>query len=120
MADITTSAFAGFTAGPGREPVDRTELARILVRGAADLHRSGELVLDDRRRRPLYFDGRFLTARDLINDQQYFLARQNDLGRAGGSGVVRGLMVAPSDGSATSIVIQAGHGVTPNGELVML
>ncbi len=74
-------------------------------------------IKDDRRRRPLYFDGRFLAARDLTREQDYFLARQADLGRAGGFGVVAGLVASEQDGR---IVISAGHGVTPSGEMVVL
>lgn len=76
-----------------------------------------DLLREDRRRRPLYFDGRFLAARDLTREQDYFLARQADLGRAGGFGVVTGL-VAARDG--TRVRLEAGHGVTPSGELVVL
>lgn len=72
---------------------------------------------DERRRRPLYFDGRFLAARDLTREQDYFLARQADLGRAGGAGVVTGLVAKESDGR---IVISPGHGITPSGEMVAL
>jgi hypothetical protein len=82
------------------------------------LRASGALIVDERRRRPLYFDGRFLTARDLTREQQYFLARQADLGRAGGTGVVNGLMVTSSNG--TSLTIEPGHGVTIGGETVIL
>ncbi len=82
------------------------------------LRASGALVVDERRRRPLYFDGRFLTARDLTREQQYFLARQADLGRAGGTGVVHGLMVYSNNG--TSLTIDPGHGVTIGGETVIL
>lgn len=77
------------------------------------------LVVDHRRRRPLYFDGRFLAARDLVRDQNYFLTRQSDLGRAGGFGVVDGLYV-DRGGTPSSLVVTAGHGVTPAGELVVV
>lgn len=91
---------------------DRTELER--------LQRTGVLVTDDRRRRPRYFDGRFLAARDLTREQQYFLSRQADLARAGGSGVAHGLYVQVTDATGSAIVIQPGHGVTASGELVVL
>jgi hypothetical protein len=90
---------------------------------------SGALVLDSRRRRPLYFDGRFLAARDLAREQDYFLQRQADLGRTAGFGVVHGLQVrmkAITDASGhvsadnATLTIGAGQGVTPSGELVML
>lgn len=99
------------TRGPAREKVDSKE--------ASALRKAGTLVTDDRRRRPLYFDGRFLAARDLIREQSYFLARQSDLGRAGGAGVVNGLLVMAGD-TASSIRVKAGHGVTPLGEIVVL
>lgn len=83
------------------------------------LRTNGVLVQDPRRERPRYFDGRFLAARDLIRDQQYFLTREADLGRAAGSGVVHGLGVTQG-GTEQALVIGAGQGVTPAGELVLL
>ena len=80
---------------------------------------TGGLVVDERRVRPRYFDGRFLAARDLTREQDYFLARQADLGMVGGVGVVHGLDVAR--GSAfNTVAISKGHGVTDTGEMVML
>ena len=117
------------TAGPAREKLsararfDQQELQQARDRLTREefegLQRTGTLVIDDRRHRPLYFDGRFLAARDLTSEQNYFLVRQSDLGRAGGSGIVNGLLVemGPSD---TQLRIAAGHGVTPSGELVVL
>jgi len=90
---------------------------------------NGALVLDSRRTRPLYFDGRFLAARDLAREQDYFLQRQADLGRTAGFGIVRGLHVNMKplrDGNGrvsadnATLTIGAGHGVTPSGELVLL
>ena len=85
----------------------------------------GWIVPASRRSRPLWFDGRFLAARDLERDQIVFLHRQARLGRAAGFGVVHGLLVQrvavtgqPPD--ADTIVIRAGQGVTPGGEMVML
>jgi hypothetical protein len=81
----------------------------------------GSLVIDDRRRRPLYFDGRFLAARDLVREQNYFLTRQADIARFAGFGAMQGLMVRqPSSNLADSVTIQAGQGVTPSGELVII
>jgi hypothetical protein len=97
--------------GPAREPVDEAELRDELARGT--------VVEDPRRRRPRYFDGRFLTARDLTRDQQYFLTRQADLGQLGGGGVVQGLQVTV-DEPGRSITIAPGHGTTRTGELVAL
>lgn len=92
---------------------------RIAPEDVAALRQAGALVQDARRERPRWFDGRFLAARDLIREQQYFLTREADLGKAAGSGVAVGLAV--SEGAAAqSLLIDAGHGVTPSGELVLL
>lgn len=101
------------TRGPARERLERLDR-----RQAEQLQRSGALITDDRRQRPLYFDGRFLTARDLTREQNYFLTRQADLGRAGGAGIVAGLQVQLR--SASALQITPGHGITPAGELVLL
>lgn len=103
------------TRGPARELLGAKDDAdrEMLERGV----REGTIIVDQRRRRPLYFDGRFLAARDLTREQTYFLSRQADLGRAGGAGVVQGLMVT---GDRTSLQITSGHGVTTSGELVLL
>ena len=86
---------------------------------AAVLRGAGALVEDARRERPRWFDGRFLAARDLVREQQYFLTREADLGQATGSGVAAGLEVTAGAGPQT-LVIDAGHGITPSGELVLL
>lgn len=96
---------------PARERLDRDE--------TETLRRNGNLILDDRRRRPLWFDGRFLTARDLNREQHYFLIRQSDLNRAYGSGVVSGLFVGHAE-QRSQLTIEPGHGVTPAGELVAI
>ena len=83
------------------------------------LRDAGVLIEDHRRDRPRYFDGRFLAARDLIRDQQYFLTREADLGQAAGSGVATGLFVQEG-GQPQTLVVSSGHGVTPSGELVLL
>jgi hypothetical protein len=98
------------TNGAAREQLNAETLERLRATGA--------LVDDERRRRPKYFDGRFLAARDLTREQQYFLARQADLARAGGSGVVHGLTVTARN--ATQLTIDPGHGVTASGETVIL
>ncbi len=97
--------------GPARERLDSDEVEKLKATGA--------LIIDDRRRRPLYFDGRFLTAGDLTREQNYFLTRQADLGRAGGYGVVSGLDVVQGQG-VNSLRITPGQGITPLGELVVL
>jgi hypothetical protein len=92
---------------------------KIAAEDVAALRRAGVLVQDARRERPRWFDGRFLAARDLIREQQYFLTREADLGQAAGSGVAVGLTLR--EGAAPqSLVIAPGHGVTPAGELVLL
>ncbi len=102
-----------------------SELTRGSIReavSAADaalLRQAGVLIDDSRRERPRWFDGRFLAARDLIREQQYFLTREADLGRAAGSGVAAGLGVSEGPG-VQSLRIEAGHGITPSGELVLL
>ena len=79
------------------------------------------LVGDSRRWRPRWFDGRFLAASDLQAEQNYFLVRQADLGRAGGSGIVDGLMVSEVVGSGVErLRIEAGSGVSDRGELIVL
>jgi hypothetical protein len=92
---------------------------------AAAQEDSGVIVPGSQWTRPLWFDGRFLGAPDLARDQNDFLRRQADFGRAAGFGVVHGLMVQrvastgqPPD--AESIVISAGHGLTPSGQLVTI
>jgi hypothetical protein len=96
-------------------------LARVSLPAAqvAALRSVGMLIEDPRRDRPRYFDGRFLAARDLIRDQQYILTREADLGQAAGSGVAAGLDVDAGSGG-DRVVVSAGHGVTPAGELVLL
>jgi hypothetical protein len=94
-----------------RQEIQQEELGRLQA--------SGALVTDDRHRRPLYFDGRFLAARDLTREQVYFLTRQADLGRAGGWGIVYGLNVSAGP-TATTIRVGPGHGITPAGESVVL
>lgn len=103
--------------GPARDLLRaRTRVDQDALRR---LHGSSALIVDDRRRRPLWFDGRFLAARDLTREQQYFLTRQSDLARAGGTGVVAGLNVDLESGGRV-LHIGAGHGVTPSGEAVVL
>ncbi len=97
--------------GSQRERIDADEVAR--------LGGTGCLVVDGRRSRPLWFDGRFLAARDLNREQDYFLSRQADLGAAVGGGVSDGLLVRPGP-RATQVVIDPGHGVAQGGGTVLL
>ena len=80
---------------------------------------AGCLVIDHRRSRPFWFDGRFLTARDLNREQDYFLTRQADLADAAGCGVAQGLLVTPGD-SVTRVCIAPGHGVCAGGARVLV
>jgi hypothetical protein len=115
------SARALLTARDALSLRERLNLDDLILRDRPDLTgpRKGNIFLDETRRRPLYFDGRFLAARDLTREQTYFLSRQAELGRAGGYGVVTGLEVLPGT-SGTRIRIQSGHGITPNGEMVLV
>ncbi len=99
------------TQGAAREKIDAPNVAA--------LRNTGVLIEDPRRERPRYFDGRFLSARDLTRDQQYFLTREADLGRSAGSGVAHGLFVTPG-GTPHALQVSAGQGVTPAGELVLI
>lgn len=91
---------------------------RVNARELEMMREAGTLIEDDRRRRPLYFDGRFLAARDLTREQNYFLTRQSDLTKVSGFGVVEGLEV--TEAGAFAVKITAGSGVTPAGEVLIL
>ncbi len=85
----------------------------------------GATVLGSSSIRPLWFDGRFLAASDMRREQSYFLHRQAIYGRAAGSGVLNGLTVEQAAAgsqfdTAETIVIGAGVGLTPSGQLVMI
>ncbi len=98
--------------GPARETIDLAELLKWKGKGT--------IITDDRRRRPLWFDGRFLDAQALNAEQNYFLARQSDYGRVAGFGVITGLGVRAHSEKARTIIIDAGHGLTPSGSQVVL
>jgi hypothetical protein len=99
------------TTGPARQRLEDASVQKLEAAGA--------LVHDDRRLRSFFFDGRFLTARDLTREQTYFLTRQADLGRGGGTGVIAGLRVKVGT-TSRSLHLSAGHGVTPSGESVVI
>ena len=113
-ASTATTALSNISKVDGATARARIDLAQL-----QELRQRGALVEDARRERPRYFDGRFLAARDLTRDQQYFLTREADLGHAAGSGVASGLHVGAGD-NPSQIVISAGQGITPAGELVLL
>lgn len=80
-------------------------------------------ILTGSSSRPLWFDGRFLAAQDMVTEQDYFLQRQMSLGREAGSGVVHGLWVdqgaiLSQSADPETIVVYAGVGITPSGALV--
>ncbi len=104
MSDLKT--------GPARESINLDELRKLQGRQT--------VITDDRRRRPLWFDGRFLDAQALNAEQNYFLARQSDFGRVAGAGVVEGLGVTIHPDKSRTVYIEAGHGLTPAGTQVVL
>jgi hypothetical protein len=101
---------------------NRDQLIGLAVADRERLIDQAVLVGDPRRFRPRWFDGRFLAASDLQSEQNYFLIRQAELGRAGGRGVIDGLMVSEIADSAgvDRLRIDPGQGVTDTGELVVL
>lgn len=106
------------TLGSNRDP-----LIELAIDDRQDLISRNVLVGDARRWRPRWFDGRFLSASDLRAEQNYFLVRQAELGRAGGSGVVQGLTVTEGIAAQTGsefLSIEAGFGFTDSGELIVL
>jgi hypothetical protein len=93
--------------------------SRLLPAEVEPLKARNLLIDESHRRRPRYFDGRFLAARDLTRDQAYFLARQAAYARALGPGVVEGLEV--SRGARTDTLrVSGGFGYTQAGEIVSL
>ncbi len=107
------SEIARMVGSPGRQIVAREDLEDQLG--------SGPLILDGLRRRPHYFDGRFLTGADLTRDQDYVRQRQADVARASSAGVISGLQVRSfSLARGQTMRIEAGVGLTPSGDVVML
>lgn len=102
---------------------NRDQLLELAVNRRDELINAHVLVGDPRRWRPRWFDGRFLAASDLLSEQNYFLVRQADLGRAGGSGIIDGLGVTIIDNPGDSpdqLTIAPGYGVSDTGELLTL
>jgi hypothetical protein len=111
VADAAAIAAATGAGDPGL--IARGDLQALLGNSA--------LVLDGQRRRPRYFDGRFLTGADMTRDQDYIRQRQNDVARAAGTGVINGLRVSMTGlPGGEAIRIDPGHGVTPTGDIVMV
>jgi hypothetical protein len=122
-----------YTSSTARAQIDVAEASEIARMAAGDdpnllsrdsmeaLLGNSPLVLDGMRRRPRYFDGRFLTGADMTRDQDYIRQRQADLARATGTGVVNGLQVSMTGSPGGELlVINPGHGVTPTGDIVMI
>jgi hypothetical protein len=109
---------------------EASELSRIAGTQGQDLFAredvedqlgAGPLILDGLRRRPHYFDGRFLTGADLTRDQDYIRQRQSDMARSGGSGVISGLQVRSlSQVRGQTLRVGPGVGLTPSGDVVMI
>ena len=66
---------------------------------------------------PNYVNGRLLTAEDLATSQATLRTRDNWIGQAAGHGVVTGLWVT---GTATSLAVAPGLGVSPSGQPVQV
>jgi hypothetical protein len=107
----------------------KQSLGELTVRDAQDQARlqaqlsAGAMMVDSGRRRPFYFDGRFLSAEDLTADQNYLRARQSDLAQAMGAGVIRGLMVSLGTQAASNsptLLLEPGIGLTPGGDIVSI
>ena len=94
------------------------ERTKVHVSALDRFTNGGSILIDYRRTRPRWFDGRFLKADDLNRESEYFLTRQADLAVSSGTGVVEGLNV--SDCGATRIRISKGYGMTFDGERVFL
>lgn len=97
-----------------------SETVTISAAAAVEGKANGTLIVDDRRRRPLWFDGRYLQAETLTREQQYFISRQNDIARVTGVGVIYGLRVELLPELSRAVLIKAGQGITPSGQLVTL
>lgn len=70
-----------------------------------------------------FFNGRLLTGEDLRREQAGTLARLTRLGRAGGHGVVEGLLVrraGPSTADRPAVTVSAGLAVAPSGLALQL
>lgn len=105
------------------ETTQRDTLENLSQEQRETLIRQQSLVADPRRWRPRWFDGRFLAASDLQAEQNYFLIRQAEIGRAGGAGVVDGLGVSQIVDEETAVPklrIAPGFGVTDSGDMVTL
>ena len=67
-----------------------------------------------------FFDGKFITAKDLIKEQQYIIEKNKLHNRMLGHGVVYGLKVKKAYPLNTKIIIEPGHGVDCYGNDIVL
>lgn len=81
-----------------------------------------EAILDRRVQSPNYFQGRLLTASDLVAERDAHLARQRMLGRAIGQGIVEGLWVEANSATTEepTVDISAGFAINGEGQLLSL
>lgn len=73
--------------------------------------------IDARLSRTEYFDGRLLTAADLIRDQQYLDRRLLDVGHALGDGIVDGLELSLA---GATLHVQPGVAISADGRVLQL
>lgn len=80
----------------------------------------GAVLIDQTRERTSWAEGMFVTSAHFNRDQSYVVARQSDLGRAIGAGVVEGLEVSLAPDDPTSVIIEPGLGIGGGGESIVL
>jgi|GEM_PF-759489 len=74
--------------------------------------------IDPRLSRTHYFDGRLLTAADLVRDQQYLDGRLREVGRVLGSGIAQGLETTLDERGR--LKVGPGIAVAPSGRVLEL
>jgi len=80
----------------------------------------GAVLVDQTRERTSWAEGMFVTSAHFNRDQSYVVARQSDLGRAIGAGVVEGLDVSLAPDDPTSVIVEPGLGIGGGGESIVL
>jgi len=80
----------------------------------------GAVLIDQTRERTSWAEGMFVTSAHFNRDQSYVVARQSDLGRAIGAGVIEGLEVSLAPDDPTSVIIEPGLGIGGGGESIVL
>jgi hypothetical protein len=113
MSESQLETAASRAAGIQRASIDHLSSSEL-----EQLQLAAALVTEPCGVRPRYFDGRFLAARDLQRDQDFFFHRQRELAGLAGAGVLAGLQVLQSGDS--EVAITPGVGLTEQGELVVL